>query len=70
MHCWLQSNRFGPVAPIDARIDEAVEGFRAARRRHLSSICEKEAKNCLLRSFRPLPLAETAAVLVDEFDAG
>jgi|RhiMetdeSRZDD1v2_1073273.scaffolds.fasta_scaffold813815_1 hypothetical protein len=35
--------------------------------------CEKEAKNCLLRLFRPLPLAEadtwTAAVLVDEFDA-
>jgi hypothetical protein len=49
-------------------------GFRAARRRRLSSICEKAAKNCLLRLFRPLPLAKadtrTAAVLVNELDSG
>jgi hypothetical protein len=69
--CWMQGDGF-IGAPIDAMIDEVV-GFRVARHRRPSSICEKEAKNCLLRLFRPL-LAEadtrTAAVLVDEFDAG
>ena len=74
MRCRLLGGGFGSGAPIDARIDESSRGFRAARYGRLGSICEITAKNCLLRLFRPLPLAEadtrTAAVFVDKVHAG